>query len=174
MQEALLQQLLRKKLDPKAETWISESLGGDKKARNGEDTNGHREIGSGLSAEDTLALWNWAGTTTNEMRMEMEDSGSFRDDYTLAERRTGISNVVTGIRRKLGRDLDSDDEDDDDDETEDLEVKDEEMKDNDNAENEASHNASLEGFNPTLPPIPLDTLLRFATGSDPLQARMIV
>jgi mediator of RNA polymerase II transcription subunit 8 len=172
-QGPLLEQLLRKKLDPRAEDWISESLFSNKKARDGKVT-GQDGSSIALSAEDTTALWSWAGTATSEMRMEMEDAGSFRDDYTLAERQAGISSVVTGIRRKLGRDLDSEDEDEDNDEDEDedenMEVKDEEMKDGHDAEDGAVTIASREGFNVALPPIPLDTLLRFATGSNPLQA----
>ncbi|KJX99688.1 RNA polymerase II mediator complex component Med8 like protein [Zymoseptoria brevis] len=165
-QEGLLQQLLRKKLDPKAEAWISESLEGDKKTQNGT-----AEEQATLSSEDTMALWSWAGNAIGEMRTEMEDSGSFRDDYTLAERQAGISSVITGIKRKLGRDMDSEEEDDDeDDEDGNMDTKDEEMKDGHEADASASQGASLEGFNPTAPPIPLDTLLRFATGSNPLQA----
>lgn len=47
--------------------------------------------------EAQMELWNWAGRAANELARQHEWGG----DFTLAERKAGVENVVTGLRRKL-------------------------------------------------------------------------
>ena len=102
--EALLGQLLRKKLEPGAEKWIEDHT-----------TPPTTEAGQGMKAEDLRELWQWAGPTSQRIIGPMlEEDGAFGDDFTIAEREDGVENVVTGLRRKL--DGESEDEDEEDEE----------------------------------------------------------
>lgn len=95
-QEALLGQLLRKKLEPHVETWVEEG----------------RDIQAELNTGDTEAgLLSWAKDWSSERisTYAQEEAG---DNYTVAEREMGIENVRTGLRRKL-EDSDSEEEDED-------------------------------------------------------------
>jgi mediator of RNA polymerase II transcription subunit 8, fungi type len=139
-QQGLLTQLLRKKLEPGAEKWV-------------EDHTIHAKgIGEGGSskAEELRELWSWAGPTSQSIVGPMlEEDGAFADDFTIAERESGVENVVTGLKRKL--DGDSEDEDEDEDE-----------KMEDVMPSKATEEA---GVDSSLPPLPLESILRFtATG----------
>ena len=95
--------LLRKKLEPHVEDWVDEG----------------REIaiesmGQGVDAEslhvDVQDLWSWAGMAANEQARKHTWGGN----YTLEEKKMGVENVITGLRRKLKEDPDdSSDEDED-------------------------------------------------------------
>lgn len=84
-QESLLQQLVRKKLDPGVEDWV------EKGRVAGESVALTRE---GRGAQDTVDLWEWAGMAANEQARKHDWGG----DYTLEEMESGIENVVTGLR----------------------------------------------------------------------------
>ncbi|EME89241.1 uncharacterized protein MYCFIDRAFT_17376, partial [Pseudocercospora fijiensis CIRAD86] len=101
-QEGLLQQLLRKKPEPRAEEWIEETLKIDaeeSKADNG--IGATRGTVAVLSGEETRDLWEWAGATTAGKIEEMVDKGLFEDDYSIKERKEGVKSVVTGLKRQL-------------------------------------------------------------------------
>ena len=93
-QEGLLHQLLRKKLDPSAEDWVEEG----------------RVIGAELETQGAKAnlmdLWEWAGMAANEQARKHEWGG----EYTLEEVEGGVENVVTGLKRGMGEESESEDE----------------------------------------------------------------
>ncbi|MCJ1401708.1 mediator of RNA polymerase II transcription subunit 8 [Xylographa trunciseda] len=102
-QEALLGQLLRKKLEPNVEDWVAE---GRKTAH---EIAAHGLDGT-LQQSELQDLWSWAGMAANEEARKHTWGGNF----TLEEREMGVGNVVTGLRRKLREDPDeSSDEDED-------------------------------------------------------------
>jgi mediator of RNA polymerase II transcription subunit 8 len=139
-QEGLLQQLLRKKLDPKAEAWIEESRA-LRQAENGLQGSGH-ETGT-LADEDYRELWSWAKETQLEQLRELAEVSAWDDAYTIKEREDGVENVVTGIKR----DLDKNEQDDD-------------KMDESDAESEGEGLASVKSS------VPLESLLSFASGQD--------
>lgn len=99
-QEALLGQLLRKKLEPEVEDWVMQ---------------GRRMADeAGMANEETksgmLELWSWAGMAANELARGHEWGG----DFTVEEREAGVENVVTGLRRKFADEGDEDEEEDED------------------------------------------------------------
>lgn len=95
-QEALLGQLLRKKLEPHVEDWV---------------TSGKEE--EGLGYDDGLEdLWKFAKEWSSERiaQFALEEQG---DDYTAEEREMGIENVNTGLKEESDSDENEDDDDDD-------------------------------------------------------------
>lgn len=142
-QEMLLGQLIKKKLEPRAQDWVDDYTkpedDGEKKP---------------LKTGDVKELWNWAGPTSNDIVRELMMNDAFEDDFTFAEREAGIDNVVTGLKRKLGED--SDDEDDDDEEGGDEDKMDEDVMPGKEAPSEP-------GIDPRAPPMMLDKVLAFAT-----------
>lgn len=154
-QEPVLQALLRKKLDPRAEDWIDVSL---KDEKGHALQNGDKGGSQTLSTEEMRDLWESAGPAFQEILQPLAEDGILEDEYTIQERADGIQNVVTGIKRKLGGPLDDDDEDED-----------EEMED-DAPEEQVTVNQR--GFEAGAPYIRLDELLRFAvSGSQPAPPR---
>lgn len=96
-QEALLGQLLRKKLEPEVEDWVAEGRQVAEEAGMGDE-----ETRSGM-----LELWSWAGMAANELARGHEWGG----DFTMEEREGGVENVVTGLkRRRRGEDEEEDEE----------------------------------------------------------------
>ena len=91
-QEPVLNQLLRKKFEPRVEDWVEEgrTVGEEVLKEDG-----------GRGGEEITELWEWAGVAANEEARKHEWGG----DYTLEEIEGGIENVVTGLR-----DEESDDE----------------------------------------------------------------
>lgn len=104
-QENLLGQLLRKKLEPNVEDWVEQGRRIASEARPSDEAGP-----AGLTDEDLVELWDWAGRAANEEARKRE----WGDDFTLEERAMGVEHVVTGLRRKL--DQDTEDESDDEDE----------------------------------------------------------
>jgi mediator of RNA polymerase II transcription subunit 8 len=91
-QEVLLQELLRKKLQPHVEDWVAEARAVASADSAGVDADsGH----AGLRE-----VWEWAGQAANEQARRHVWGGN----YTLEEREGGIENVVTGLRRRLKAD----------------------------------------------------------------------
>lgn len=142
-QKDLLEQLLRKKLEPTSEAWVENHT-------TKYETSEH---GSGLSSQELRGLWTWAApASAGIVRPMLEDDGAFEDDFTIAEREAGIDSVVTGLRRKLDE---GEAEDDDEDGDESMAM--EEVVPTANGGN----NAVEVGIDPALPAIPLDGMLRF-------------
>jgi mediator of RNA polymerase II transcription subunit 8 len=99
--------LLRKKLEPPIESWTDEgrSIGAD--------------AATGGSHDEELWAWaiEWMGTRVVTYAEKEEGK-----NYTADERKKGIENVNTGLRRKLEDDYsDEGDEEEDEDEDEEME-----------------------------------------------------
>ncbi|KAK3715177.1 mediator of RNA polymerase II transcription subunit 8 [Vermiconidia calcicola] len=173
--EGLLGQLLRKKLDPGVENWIEEhTTGKQRKDDESAQANGNAGGHGGLSDAEMRELWKWAGPTSDGIvRPMLEDDGEFQDDFTIAEREAGVENVVTGLKRKLGGESEDASEDEDEDEEED------EMEDVmpsgggsgpggmrlpwEMPVSNGPGNPEDEAGDASLPPMPLESLLKFAT-----------
>ena len=111
--------------------------------------------GSGLGSGVLKELWNSAAPMSQGIVGPMlEDDGEFGDDFTIAEREMGVENVVTGLRRKLDGESENEDQDD--------EVEGDKMEDVMPTANRKEKEQE-EGVDSSLPPIPLDGLLRFMT-----------
>ncbi len=94
----MLNQLLRKKLEPHVEDWVEEGrLAGEEVVK--ED--------GGRGRDEITELWEWAGVAANEEARKHEWGG----DYTAEEIEGGIENVVTGLRDEES-DEDEDEKDD--------------------------------------------------------------
>lgn len=106
------------------------------------------------NVDDRRELWQWAGGVVKEMRTDLEDE-DWGDYFTVEERKTGVRDVQTGIKRPLW----------DESEEEGGEG------DEDGDENMAEDDAIKAGKKADTPPIPLETLLRFAVGAVSLPAR---
>lgn len=114
-EDAIQQQLLRKKLHPAADDWIDEHVNPAKVAKWDDNEQ------TGLSAEQQRELWRFAGPTSTQIAGPMIESGALDHGYTYAEMEGGVENVKTGLRRKLEAKLmspDGDMESDDDEEDE--------------------------------------------------------
>ncbi|KAF7551395.1 hypothetical protein G7046_g7740 [Stylonectria norvegica] len=107
-QENLLTQLLRKKLEPNVEELVAK---GRETAR----------LATPEGLEQLQDIWQELREWTHErIGVYVRDEAS--DPYTVEERKTGIENVRTGLRRNLEEDSDEDEGDEDDvDEAEELE-----------------------------------------------------
>lgn len=137
---ATLMTLLRKKLDTAPEEWIEEFTEGFK-----------GDGGEGLEREEMDELWNWAGGCSGGIVGPMLENDDFGDDFTLAEREAGVKSVRTGLRRKLWEEESGDEEED-----EGERMEEDVMPVKEAVERE-------EGVDPLRKPLPLDTVLRFAT-----------
>ena len=84
-QEPVLNQLLRKKFEPRVEDWVEEGRTAGEEVL--------KEDG-GRGGEEITELWEWAGVAANEQARKHEWGG----DYTLEETEGGIENVITGLR----------------------------------------------------------------------------
>ncbi|OXN07429.1 hypothetical protein CDV58_03553 [Aspergillus fumigatus] len=98
-QAPTLEQLLRTKLDPRVEDWVSRGRRAGASAL---------EDRGALSESALAELWDWAPVEANQEARRRNWGGNF----TLEEREMGIQNVVTGLRRQL----------EDEDEEEEMEV----------------------------------------------------
>jgi mediator of RNA polymerase II transcription subunit 8 len=97
-QEHMLQMLLRKKLEPRAEDWIEQASQWqhtNEQQNVGKDTSHHLEI------EQLRNLWDWARPLTNEIYNGLDEEDVFNDNFTIAEREAGPEHVNTGIRKNL-------------------------------------------------------------------------
>ena len=94
--ETILNQLLRKKLEPRIEEWV-----GDGRA-NG--TN----LESRGGKQDIKDFWEWAMQEANEQARKQPWEGEF----TLEEVQGGTENVITGLKRSWYEESDSDEEED--------------------------------------------------------------
>lgn len=149
-QEALLQQLLRKKLEPRAEAWIDNTM----TEAEGIAVNGNGVSQESTSDEDMRGLWEWASATTAHKIGAMDEKGAFDDVYTLKERRNGIKHVKTGLRRNL---------EDDDDEGEDDTGEDGSKMEEDGMPKVEENAAN--GLDTFKPPMGLESLLKLQSGA---------
>ncbi|KAI7140958.1 hypothetical protein KC352_g29486, partial [Hortaea werneckii] len=92
----------------------------------------------------------------NGIAREMLENDAFGSLFTMAEQEDGIENVKTGLRRKLFED-DSDEEEDDDGEEKG------DMKMDEDRPPEKLAPPPEPGVDPSLPPMRLETVLRFIT-----------
>ncbi|EED16260.1 RNA polymerase II mediator complex component Med8, putative [Talaromyces stipitatus ATCC 10500] len=100
-QQGVLEQLLRTKLDPRVEDWVTRGrIAG---------TEASLKENGGLSDADLAELWSWAPVEANQEARRRNWGGN----YTLEEKELGIQNVVTGLKRALPDDDDEEDEDED-------------------------------------------------------------
>ncbi|RDL38781.1 uncharacterized protein BP5553_03121 [Venustampulla echinocandica] len=160
-QEALLGQLLRKKLEPSVESWVEEARAIQTGA------------GEPVKNEDDEELWGWAADWVLQRMAEYIHS-EIPDNFTAEERAAGVDNVNTGLKRKLDKKKPKtiqEEEDDDDDEDED-EDEDEEMENTraDFMTDQAISGLGQVGFgtgpvrkNPNGRPWTEDDILKFAT-----------
>lgn len=125
----MLSQLVRTKLEPRVEDWVSRGRVVGSSKEDGGNTGGLggggliEEGGGGgaagkeslLSDEELKELWSWAPIEANEEARERDWGG----DFTLEEREMGVKNVVTGLQRKLdeGDEESSEEEDEEEDGT---------------------------------------------------------
>ncbi|KAH7360176.1 putative mediator of RNA polymerase II transcription subunit 8 [Rhexocercosporidium sp. MPI-PUGE-AT-0058] len=105
-QEAVLTQLLRKKLEPGVETWVEE-------ARTAQSSVAETATNEKEDSELLEFARDWIGPRI--VTYVTDDTG----DYTFEERARGRENVNTGLRRKLQED-ESDSDEDEDEEMEDV------------------------------------------------------
>jgi len=158
--EGMLQMLMRKKLEPSADEWVttySQARSGNERqiGVKGTSIQGNGQHGaSQLQPDDLRDLWAWAGQTANGIAMEFVDA--LEDDYSIAERQGGLEHVVTGLKR----DLDADSEDD---EEADANEADENVKMEDAMPIHAPPKGPEKEMDPSRPPLPLDVLLKFMT-----------
>lgn len=87
-QSGVLEQLLRTKLEPRAEDWVERGRAAGEAVLENRD---------GLSAAQLDELWQWAPVEANREARRRNWGGN----YTLEEREMGIENVVTGLQRQL-------------------------------------------------------------------------
>jgi len=189
--EALLQNLLRKKLDIAPEDWVAQySKPGPQ--HNAESA---REIrGDGTSdTADYEGLWSSVAKESVPSARTFVKDGAFSDAYTIAEREAGVATMTTGLKRdvrKLPKDgkpqrqsplfdllgfktvaLEVEDGEDDEDDVDDDEGDDddeEEMDDGDVHMKDVMPEHGAEeipepGVDTTLPSMPMETMLRFMT-----------
>ena len=156
-----LEQLLRTKLDPRVEDWVSRGRTTGQKSQSQTQVGG-RELSEGDLAE----LWAWAPVEANQEARRRNWGGNF----TLEEKEAGIENVVTGLRREL----------EDEDESEEEEEEEEDQMDIVGARKKASGGGlefDIAARQPSQvaaaagPMMPLDDVLRFMTTGLPPKQR---
>ncbi|KAI7579371.1 hypothetical protein KC316_g9474 [Hortaea werneckii] len=147
--EMMLGMLMRKKLDPKTDDWVTQY------SKSSETIQESGDAGK-LNMDDLRDLWDYAGPAENGIARDMLENDAFGSLFTMAEQEDGIENVKTGLRRKLFED-DSDEEED-----EDGEDKGDEKMDEDRRPDKLEPPPEP-GVDPSLPPMRLETVLRFIT-----------
>ncbi|KAI7662454.1 hypothetical protein KC318_g8849 [Hortaea werneckii] len=148
--EMMLGMLMRKKLDPKTDDWVTQYSKSPETVQASGDA-------SKLNMDDLRDLWDYAGPAENGIARDMLENDAFGSLFTMAEQEDGIENVKTGLRRKLFED-DSDEEE----EEEDGEDKGDEKMDEDRRPDKLEPPPEP-GVDPSLPPMRLETVLRFVT-----------
>ncbi|KAI7359395.1 hypothetical protein KC320_g446 [Hortaea werneckii] len=147
--EMMLGMLMRKKLDPKTDDWVTQY------SKSPETMQESGEV-SKVNMDDLRDLWDYAGPAENGIAREMLENDAFGSLFTMAEQEDGIENVKTGLRRKLFED-DSDEEEDEDGEEKG------DMKMDEDRQPEKLAPPPEPGVDPSLPPMRLETVLRFIT-----------
>lgn len=146
--EELLNQLLRKRLEPRTEEWLKQyDTARRPSVNNTQSTTGeprpvHRAPDSQLLRE----LWSAAGPKSNAIVKSMVENGSFDDDFTIEEQERGIETVNTGLQRNLVED-------------EGDEAEDTDMIDGTSSQ-ESSQRKTVSAM-PEQSPVPIENILRF-------------
>lgn len=164
-EEALLQQILRTRLEPGVEDWIE---GGQAVAQDVLNVDS-----AGKPNEVLQELWEWAPVAASEEAHQQNWGG----DYTRVEVEAGVETVVTGLRRKLVVPEDTRSEDDDDEDDEEQAVESDEGEDVEMVGIRRKSTAAGMEFDisrttiqpqQNLAPLPLDSVFRFMmTGRPP-------
>lgn len=104
-QEPLLNQLLRKKLEPGVEDWVEQGRSAGEEAK---------AIYGVQGVDKIRELWEWAGVAANQQARRHEWGG----EYTIEEREGpgGVEAVVTGLRRGGKEDSDEGEEEEEEEE----------------------------------------------------------
>lgn len=154
-QEGLLNQLLRKKLEPGVENWIERGLEGGQ-AGSGAMQNGQ----SPAKGDDSRDLAIHALRSAAKAQERFQDEGLWNSDFTIAEIEAGgeeMARIQAGFKRKLVGRADQESEEDED--------EDEEMGDAGEGADEAMPSTKdkerEKGFDTTKTPLPLETMLKF-------------
>lgn len=145
-QENMLNELLRKRLQPSTEDWIK---------RYG--TNGtSRNISTTQSNEELRELWSSASLFSKDLVVDWIKANQFEDEFTIAEKEMGIENIETGLRRKFWEEDEDEDDAQDEDKMEDVQI--------------SSKRTSADGFeiDPSRPAMSVEQILRvLSTGRSP-------
>ncbi|TKA42986.1 hypothetical protein B0A54_05933 [Friedmanniomyces endolithicus] len=189
--EALLQNLLRKKLDVAPEDWVAQysKPGPQHNAESARETRGDDTS----DTADYEGLWSSVAKESTPRARAFVKDGAFRDAYTIAERSAGDATMTTGLKRdvrKLPKDGkphrqsplfdvlgfktmalevedgedDEDDEDDDEGDDDDGEEKeDEDIHMKDVMPERGGEEIPEPGVATSLPSMPMETMLRFMT-----------
>ncbi|KAK0787565.1 mediator of RNA polymerase II transcription subunit 8 [Friedmanniomyces endolithicus] len=190
--EALLQNLLRKKLDVAPEDWVAQYSKPDPQ-HNADGALGNRGIDVTQDTVDYEELWSSVAKESTPRARAFVKDGAFRDAYTMAEREAGVATMTTGLKRdvrKLPKDGkphrqsplfdllgfktmalevedgedDEDDEDDDEGDDDDEEEKeDEDVHMKDVMPEHGGEEIPELGVDTTLASMPMETMLRFMT-----------
>ena len=150
--ETVLQMPLRKKAEPAVEAWIEDNSNPAKVAKwdDGAET--------GLQEDEQRELWAFAFPAREERGNSMNAAGVWDLDYTLAEKKAGLNQVVTGLRRKLNKYLDGEEEDEDEDEDEDEEMGEDAMP---AAKPPNDPFGDVKGVDTSKPALPVEAWLKF-------------
>lgn len=159
-QEGLLNQLLRKKLEPGVEGWIETGLKSDQSGV-GANATGLAGVQRGDSRDLAIHALQSAARTQEKF----QDEGLWSSDYTIAEIDAGsdeMSRIQAGLKRRLvGRADQESEEEDEDEDLEDGEGVDDSMP-------SAKERDREKGIDSTKTPLPLETMLKFiSTGELP-------
>ncbi|KAL4864605.1 mediator complex, subunit Med8 [Aspergillus spectabilis] len=164
-QGTTLEQLLRTKLDPRVEDWVSRGGKGDIHVLpsgfgQGVNANGHM-LGNGngngeegLGESDLAALWEWAPVEANSEARRRNWGGNF----TLEEREGGLQSVVgsLGLQRGLEDDEESEEEEEEEDE---MDV----VGGRRGVSGGGGGDVGTDGQEVVAPLVPLDEMLRYMT-----------
>ncbi|KAI9931006.1 hypothetical protein ASPWEDRAFT_167042 [Aspergillus wentii DTO 134E9] len=159
-QAPTLEQLLRTKLDPRVDEWVSRGRIAGASALEDKDA---------LSERHLAELWDWAPVEANQEARRRNWGG----DFTLEEKEMGVQNVVTGLVRQLDDDEEEEEEDEEDDEE--GEGEDEEMEIVGGPRKVAGPGVGVGEVDASqkivAPALPLDDILRFMTTGMPPKQR---
>ncbi|KAK0938343.1 mediator of RNA polymerase II transcription subunit 8 [Friedmanniomyces endolithicus] len=198
--EALLQNLLRKKLDVAPEDWVAQYSKPDPQ-HNADGAVGNRGIDATSDTVDYEELWSSVAEEITPRARAFVKDGAFRDAYTTVEREAGVTTVATGLKREVRKlpkdgkphrqsplfdllgfktmaleveDGEDDEDDEDDDEGDDDEGEKMEHEDvymKDVMPGDGGEEIPEPGVDTTLPTMPMETMLRFMTTGTLLEQR---
>jgi mediator of RNA polymerase II transcription subunit 8 len=154
-QSGILEQLLRTKLDPRVEDWVT-------RGRSAGATTLKEQ--NGLSEEELAELWAWAPIEANQEARSRNWGGNF----TLEERAMGIQNVVTGLKRQLeDEESEEEDEEEDEEDADEMEI----VESQGNLEGAGVEDGQRIPSKSLEPALPLEEIFRFiSTGANPKSA----
>lgn len=148
--------MLRTRLETRVEDWITHGKELAESSSLGTNGNTHR-----LNTQDVTELWNWAAPEANEIAQDQ----IFFHNYTAAEKKAGVENVVTGLKVQPEDDAEEDEEDEEGDEDEDSEDGDRMDTNEEGRRKSVGKPAGAATTTTTDTPLPMamDKILRFMT-----------